>query len=94
MRYRVGTTSLALADLTRISEFLAEKNPRAADSAIELILEGIASLAEMPERGHLANGGDFRELYLAFGSGAYVIEYSIGRETILVLRIFHSLEDR
>lgn len=94
MRYRVGTTGLARSDLYRVSDFLAGKDPVAAHNAVELILEGIISLEEMPERGHLSTDGSYRELHLPFGAGAYVLQYRIDESEVTVLRIFHSLEDR
>jgi plasmid stabilization system protein ParE len=35
-----------------------------------------------------------RELFVPFGAGAYVLRYRIHADTIVVLRVWHSREER
>jgi len=38
--------------------------------------------------------GDLREVTARFGAGAYVLRYRIDGETIVIIRVRHSLERR
>lgn len=57
------------------------------------IADAVASLRKHPERGKPCLDG-MRELIVPFGSAGYVIRYAVERDAVIVLRIFHSLEDR
>jgi plasmid stabilization system protein ParE len=35
-----------------------------------------------------------RELFIPFGAGAYVLRYRIDRDTVIVIRVWHSREAR
>ncbi|MDO9474042.1 MAG: type II toxin-antitoxin system RelE/ParE family toxin [Caulobacter sp.] len=48
---------------------------------------------EMPHRGRPV-AGDVRELIIPFGAGGYIIRYRVRDQTVVIARIFHSLEDR
>lgn len=48
----------------------------------------------MSERGHLSSEGDARESLVRFGRAGYVIQYRVTHDAVMVLRIFHSLEER
>lgn len=37
---------------------------------------------------------DRREIFLAFGAGAYVLRYRIDGDTVVILRTWHSREKR
>lgn len=52
------------------------------------------SLRDLSERARPAAVVGLRELLVPFGRGAYVIQYQVDPDTVVVLRIFHSLEDR
>ena len=68
----------AFQDIERLYEFLLEKDPNAAANAMELILEGSEQLLEMPELGRPMDDETGRcELYLPFGSAAYVLRYKL-----------------
>jgi len=80
-------------DVVRLTDFLAERNPKAALRANEALAEATLSLSEMPERGRLVAEG-LRELVVRFGRGAYIIQYRVEPDRVVIARIFHSLEDR
>jgi plasmid stabilization system protein ParE len=86
----------ALADLHRLREFLATRNAGAADRATDALSRAIGSLAGFPDRGRLSAIDAVRELLVRFGRSAYVIRYAheVELETIVVLRVWHSREDR
>ena len=85
----------AQADLWRLDDFLAAKSPAAAERAISALQSAIASLDLMAERGRLSTScPDVRELVIPFGSAAYVVEYRVEPERVLIARIFHSREAR
>ena len=86
----------ALADSKRLHDFLAQKNPLAAQRAINALLEAMQSLEVFPERGRPTDAPGIRELLVRFGSSSYVIRYEYSRDTdtLIVLRMWHGREDR
>ncbi|MEM6483921.1 MAG: type II toxin-antitoxin system RelE/ParE family toxin [Pseudomonadota bacterium] len=84
-------------DFRRFDDFLGSINPDAAQRAVQAIREGTIRLIEQPEIGKsLDDGTDRRELFIQFGQRGYVLRYIIDREArrIVILRVWHSLEDR
>ena len=86
----------ALADIQRLDAFLRNKNPKAADRAIRVIMEGADLLKTSPYLGRaMDDASQKRELYLSFSSGAYVLRYKIDHEdNIIVIRVWHNRENR
>ena len=86
----------ALDDMERLIDFLHEKSPSAADKAAAAILEGAELLLTAPRLGRaLPDNTGRRELVIPFAGGAYVLHYLLeGRETIVILRVWHSREER
>lgn len=93
MTYRVVLTGPADADLERLAAFLGGQGEDVALRAVRLIREAIGSLSRMPDRGRPVSER-LRERIIPFGAGGYIIRYRIGGQTVVVTRIFHSLEDR
>jgi plasmid stabilization system protein ParE len=91
---KVVLSRRAYVDLGRLRKFLAEKSPVAADKAAEQIWRGLSQLSEFPRSApeHAQTG--LRELPVRFGHFGYVIRYGLSGETVVVLRIFHTLERR
>ena len=81
-------------DLARLRDFLAEKAPSAAVYAATAIVTAVRSLRSLSERGFQTPAGSLRELYVPFGRNGYVVQYIVQPNDVLVLRIFHSLEER
>lgn len=82
-------------DLHRMIHFLKCKNPAAARNALLIIRAGTKQLIDMPKMGYpIANIPDQRELVLSFGAGAYIIRYYIQKHDVIIIRIWHSREER
>jgi plasmid stabilization system protein ParE len=86
----------ALDDLERLIDFLHAKSPAAANKAAAAILEGAELLLTAPRLGRaMPDTTGRRELIIPFAAGAYVLHYMLeGRETIVILRVWHSREER
>lgn len=85
----------ALEDMGRLRLFLEDKSPSASARMAKTVLDGVALLRDFSERGKPLNDGTHRrELYLPFGSGAYVLRYRIDGEIVVIIRVWHSREDR
>ena len=93
MNQEVRLVSAALRDLTRLSDFLADKSPRAARSARATIIAAVQSLSEFPNRGPIASGAN-RQLPIEFGRDGYVAVYRVDPDAVVILRIFHARELR
>ncbi len=82
-------------DIQHLYDFLVQKDPRAAARAMMAILEGAEHLLEMPERGRPMEDDTLRrELFVAFGAGAYVLRYRIDGNAVIIVRVWHSREHR
>jgi plasmid stabilization system protein ParE len=85
----------ALADLERVYDFLIEKDPAAAERAVRTIESGADRLAEFPEIGRpMGDDTGRRELFVPLGAGAYVLRYRLYHDTVFVIRVWHSREER
>ena len=84
----------ALADLERLHAFLADKNPAAAQRALLAIDNAMQSLDVFPDRGRPLDIPGLREIVVPFGRSAYVLRYAHLGEEIVVLRVWHSREQR
>jgi plasmid stabilization system protein ParE len=87
-------TPRALADLQRLHRFLAERDRDAARRAVRAIREGMQLIKTHPEAGRPAEGMDpeFRERWIAFGSGGYLALYRLDGPQIVVLAVRHGRE--
>ncbi len=84
----------ALADLVRLRKFIEPHNPGAARRAADSLKKAAKLLAEHPGLGKRLEGRADRELMVPFGQRGYALRYRQDGETIVVLKIWHSLEDR
>ena len=91
MKFRVEILDAVKDDFSRLSAFLGES--AAGDRFVDVLEDAVSSLAEMPHRGRPLVG-DVRELIIPFGRNGYIIRYRVSGQTVLVARVFHSLEDR
>lgn len=90
---RVRVSDAAYRDLSRLAEWLAPKNARAADLAADVLSKAIASLADFPERGRMVGGG-VREIAVRFGRYGYVVRYRVTVAGVIVTRLRHVREGR
>lgn len=86
----------ALDDVQRLYEFLYEQNPEAAKQASISILKGADILSHSPRLGRpMPDETGRREIFVAFGAGAYVIRYKQVNENLdVIIRVWHSKENR
>ena len=85
----------AVNDLARLREFLQSKNPKAAMNAARRIIEGANLLLEQPYLGHpIDDMPEFHKLFIPFGKNGYELKYRLDDEKIIILRIWHTREDR
>lgn len=83
----------ARADQSRLADFLAARNPEAAARALAVLREAFRRLSRRPATGRPA-GGRRRELSVRFGDGGYVIQYRVDPDAVVIVRVFHSREQR
>ena len=83
----------ALADLERVCEFLVERDSTAAMRALRAIEAATDRLDALPEIGQpIGDRTGRRQLFVAFGAGAYVLRYRLHHNDIVVIRVWHSRE--
>ncbi|WP_417475848.1 type II toxin-antitoxin system RelE/ParE family toxin [Maricaulis sp.] len=90
---RLVWSSLALADLERLHQFLAPVNLRAAGEAVREIVGSEARLRALPRIGTRLDGfggRDVRRLLI----GWYQLRYELTKDRIIILRVLHSREVR
>ena len=84
----------AINDLIRLREFIAIKNPGAAQKVAKSIRKGISQLKTFPYLGievELAPNPDMiRDLII----GNYIARYLIHSKQIYILRVWHHKEER
>jgi len=84
----------AASDVERLREFIKNKNPSAAPRAASRIKEAVSILIENKEAGKpVEEALPFRDLYIPFGSGSYILRYRAEANRIVIVRIRHSKEE-
>jgi plasmid stabilization system protein ParE len=86
-------TTSARQDLVRLHEFLVSANPRAAALAVRHIIAGAGRLPAHPRLGQRLQEFTGREVRRVL-VGNYEVRYELAGRDVLVLRIFHTREDR
>lgn len=86
-------TEQALMDLERLSDFLLETDPQAAQDTAVLIFEALEILVQHPEIGRKVHFGQ-RELVISRGRTGYLALYRFlpHLDRILVLALRHQRE--
>ncbi len=95
--YKIEWLPEATKDVVRLREFIKKENPRAAKKAGQRILDAVNLLTKNPEAGMLGPDEDcvaFRDLYAPFGKGGYTVRYRIKQQTVIIVRVWHSREER
>jgi plasmid stabilization system protein ParE len=93
MTLRVRFTRDAVGDRERLEQFLAEQNPSAAERAMDVIADAVGQLSAYPRSGvDLGNG--FYRLVVRFGTAGYELRYRLDDGDVIVVRVFHTREDR
>ncbi len=83
----------AKVDLQRLREFIAEKNPNAANRIGLSLLSGIKKLKDFPLIGKKVLLAPDPELIRDLIVDAYIVRYLITDDAIFILRIWHHRED-
>ena len=95
MKARLRWLPEALDDLKRLHAFIAAHNPDAARRAVESLVAAAASLQDFPEMGRPWDAElQVRELTVRFGARGYAIRYRLFEDQIILLRVWHALEER
>jgi toxin ParE1/3/4 len=89
---RIRWTPAAVADLEHISDYLADRRPQYRQPTLRKLYEVIRSLKQSPDRGRLGREDGTRELFLA--PLPYVAVYRADKQTVEVLRVYHTAQDR
>ncbi len=85
----------AKSDLQRLYDFITPHNPIAAARAVQTIITSVEQLAEFPEAGApWTPDSRYRELVIPFGARAYIARYRVLQERVIIVRVWHGLEDR
>jgi len=85
----------AVDDLKRLHAFIIPHSVTAANQAIDTLLMSAEALRAFPEKGrpwHL--NMNYRELSVRFGVRGYSIRYRLIENQIVIVRVWHSLENR
>lgn len=86
-------TTSAERDIAKVYDFLARSNPKAAVQTVKLLIEGIEKIDAFPQLGIRLDDFKPREVRRLI-IGDYEIRYEFTENTIFVLRLWHSREDR
>ena len=82
-------------DLKRLSDFIASQSVPAAKKAVQEILRGVKQLEDFPELGRpWEQDHQFRELVIPFGARGYIVRYIVEANKVVIIRVWHGLEDR
>ncbi|WP_219701122.1 type II toxin-antitoxin system RelE/ParE family toxin [Marinomonas lutimaris] len=85
-------TEEAINDLKRLRDFIAKHNPNAALRIAQELISKINLLVDFPHVGTTVKLAPSPETVRDMIFGNYIVRYSIHKETIIVLRIWHGLE--
>jgi plasmid stabilization system protein ParE len=86
-------TESAYADLRRLYDFLEPVNPGAAARAVRALVSRIERIPAQPRLGEQLARFGLREVRRVLVA-KYEIRYEIKNSDVIVLRIFHTREDR
>jgi plasmid stabilization system protein ParE len=85
---RVRWLRTALRNLDEEASYIAADDPAAARLVVARVLEAVAQLADQPGLGKPGRVPSTRELVIA--RTRYVVPYRVKRETVEILRVFHT----
>ena len=91
---RLIYTEEAVADLKRLRDFIAEKNPSAAGKVAAELIKRIDGIRTFPQMGWGVGKAPDPEIVRDFAFGKYVVRYAVHAKAIAILRIWHHLEHR
>lgn len=86
-------TPEVITDLRRLREFIAEKNPEAAQKIGPQLVSDILRLEAFPYLGRKVQRAPNPEMVRDLSAGAYIVRYLILDNEIHVLRVWLKRED-
>lgn len=90
MKRSVRVLRRAQTDLLEIQAYIAHDNPEAAEALVNAILDLVASLESLPERGAVPKDAYLQHAgYRYLQHGEYLIFYKVLRSQVRVYRILH-----
>lgn len=95
--YQIKWLPDASRDMARLRQFLQKENPPVVNKASQRIVSAVNLLLKNQEAGMPCQDEDceaFRDLHAPFGRGGYTIRYRVKQQTIIIVRVWHSREDR
>ncbi|MDH5572548.1 MAG: type II toxin-antitoxin system RelE/ParE family toxin [Gammaproteobacteria bacterium] len=90
---KIDYTEDAIEDLVQLREFIAQKDPAAAERYARLLIDGITRLESQPHLGHSVYYAPEPENIRDLIVGNYIVRYALLDEHILILRIWHHREN-
>lgn len=87
-------TKEAIADLKRLREFISAQNPTAAKRIATELIAKIELLPEFPHIGTQVQSVPAPDSIRDIVFGKYIIRYSIHTNIIIILKLWHTLEER
>lgn len=90
---RLVYTAEAIEDLKRLREFIAVHNPTAANRIAAELIAKIELLPDFPKMGTPVQMAPIPEVIRDMVFGNYVARYSLHTNTIIILRVWHELEN-
>jgi len=87
-------TQEAIADLQRLREFIAEKNPSSAQRIARELIHRIRQLQQMPMMGKPVASAPDPEVIREMVFGKYTVRYASHSNTIAILKTWHHYENR
>jgi plasmid stabilization system protein ParE len=87
-------STAARADLIRLRQFIEPHHSEAARNAAKALKNAANLILQHSGIGKRLDGRQDRELFVPFGRRGYIIRYRIEENAIIILKIWHSLEDR
>ena len=86
-------TPEAIEDLTRLREFISNKNSHAAQRVARELLAGLDNLKIFPRMGIPVSSAPAPELIRDLFIDQYTARYLIGSEQLIILRVWHNKEN-
>ena len=90
---KVVYTVEAVEDLKRLRQFIAEHNPAAARRIAAELVAKVKLLADFPAIGVPVAMAPLPDSLRDMVFGHYVVRYSVHSNAIIILRLWHSLEN-
>ena len=87
-------TDDAIEDLMRLREFIAVHNPSVAARIAAELVGKIELLTDFPKLGTPVEMAPIPDTVRDMVFGKYIVRYSAHPSTIIILRIWHGLEDK